>query len=94
MIDGFCQGADAVTGRVDTGEAIGSAIDWLCALQPSISRVRDLAEGASEDLTGFFVNADQQQFRKSRRRCRFRIGRHRPGGLAQRKYDRYRLGRF
>ena len=62
MIDGFCQGTDAVTGRIDTGEAIGSAIDWICALQPSISRVRDLAEGASEDLTGFFVNAISSSF--------------------------------
>ena len=62
MIDGFCQGTDAITGRIDTGEAIGSAIDWICALQPSISRVRDLAEGASEDFTGFFTNAINSSF--------------------------------
>lgn len=62
MINGFCQGTEAVTGRIDTGEAIGSAIDWMCALQPSINRVRDLAEGASEDLTGFFVNSISSSF--------------------------------
>lgn len=58
----FCQGYDVIGGHVDTGEAIGSAVDWICALQPSIARVRDLAEGVTSDVTGFFTNAVSSSF--------------------------------
>lgn len=58
----FCEGFDVIGGHVDTGEAIGSAVDWICALQPSIARVRDLAEGVTADVTGFFSNAVSSSF--------------------------------
>lgn len=53
----FCQGVEQVDGYVDTGEAIGAATSWVCALQPSIQRAQAVVEGFSQDLNGFFSGA-------------------------------------
>lgn len=50
----FCAGVEQVDGYVDTGETIGAATSWVCALQPSIQRAQAIVEGFSQDLNGFF----------------------------------------
>lgn len=53
----FCAGVEQVDGYVDTGETIGAATSWICAMQPSIQRAQAVVEGFSQDLNGFFSGA-------------------------------------
>lgn len=62
MIGGFCKTAGQAGDYIDFGDSLSSAASWVCALQPSISRVRDMAEGLTADLTGFFSDSIGQSF--------------------------------
>lgn len=57
LIGQFCDVGDQAAGYVDTGEAVGSAINWICAMQPSIQRARDMATAFNKDVSGFFSDA-------------------------------------
>jgi hypothetical protein len=73
FIGQFCGGAEQAGDYIDFGDSISSSISWVCALQPSISRVRDMAEGLTEDITGFFSESISQSF-SALQRCRLRAG--------------------
>ena len=62
MIGGFCKTAGQAGDYINFDDSITSSISWVCALQPSISRVRDMAEGLTEDITGFFSESISQSF--------------------------------
>lgn len=62
LIGGFCNTASQAGDYIDFGDSVTSAVSWVCALKPSISRVRDMAEGLTEDITGFFSESISQSF--------------------------------
>ncbi len=62
MIGGFCDTAGQAGDYIDFGDSVTSAVSWVCALKPSISRIRDMAEGLTEDITGFFSESIGQSF--------------------------------
>ncbi len=82
-IGGFCNTAGQAGNHIDFGDSITSSVTWLCALQPSITRARDMAEGLSQDVTGFFTGAIGSGFSGLMDAVGYELGDTDLGGLIQ-----------
>lgn len=94
MIGQFCNTAGQAGDYIDFGDSTTSAISWVCALQPSISRVRDMAEGLTEDITGFFSESISQSFSALSSAVGFELGDTDLSGLINESINEIGSGEF
>jgi len=94
LIGQFCGGAEQAGNYIDFGDSISSAVTWVCALQPSINRIRDMAEGVAEDFSGFFANAIGDSFNSLAGAVGFELGDTDLGGLIEESINDLASGKF
>ena len=94
MISGFCDTAGQAGDYIDFGDSVTSAVSWVCALKPSISRIRDMAEGLTEDITGFFSESISQSFSALSSAVGFELGDTDLSGLINETMNEIGSGEF
>lgn len=94
FIGQFCGGAEQAGDYINFDDSITSSISWVCALQPSISRVRDMAEGLTEDITGYFSDAISSSFNSLSSAVGFELGNTDLTGLITESVNEIGAGEF